>query len=205
MDDRSLACIPIVESGIDKCSPGDASRDVYVSTDYRSSFASPDVFFHIEAFLWSSNGTRFDGLAIHHSPTFLFVSPLLLPLPFAQGRLSPDPKRLAFATCERSHRRFPRLASHAASISTDSRCVAQRSIPFTISRRVHLTFTASSDSAGINGSKTSHSASVKSEGYAFLSSISSSPFLIFLRILLLSFLSSITQSEHALRAKERCS
>src|SRR5260370_7427532 len=97
MDDRSLACIPIVESGIDKCSPGDASRDVYVSTDYISSFASPDVFFHIEAFLWSSNATRFDGLAIHHSPPFLFFYPFLFPLPFPHGRLSPPPHPLPFA------------------------------------------------------------------------------------------------------------
>src|SRR6266436_5302610 len=45
----------------------------------------------------------------------------------------------------------------------------------TISRRVYFTWAASSDIAGINGSKISHSASVTSEEYAFRSLISSSP------------------------------
>src|SRR6266436_7564084 len=53
-------------------------------------------------------------------------------------------------------------------------------MPLTISRRSIVGTVASSDTSGMKGSKISHSASVRSEGYAFRSLISSYSFLCFL-------------------------
>src|SRR5438045_5264064 len=72
-------------------------------------------------------------------------------------------------------------------------------MPLTISRREMVSTVASSDTSGMKGSKISHSASVRSEGYAFRSLISSSPFLGFLHMLLLSFIGLGTWFLHFLR------
>src|SRR2546430_6339657 len=43
-------------------------------------FATPDSFAHVKAFLWSTNRARLDGLAVNHSGTGLFITPLLFSL-----------------------------------------------------------------------------------------------------------------------------
>ena len=92
--------------------------------------------------------------------------------------MTPDAKRLAFATWEVGVQAVPHAGKSLGGEIAMAIChLRTYEVPkLTISRRVYFTWAASSDMAGINGSKISHSASVRSDGYAFRSLISSSPF-----------------------------